>query len=58
MSALVAAPSSSISATRYPVAGPFWMPQHVCPAATQTPGVEVCPMSGPRSSPKRMCRGR
>lgn len=57
-SALVASPSITISAIKHPVPGPFWIPQHVCPAATHSPGTVVSPTSGGRSSPNRMCRGR
>lgn len=58
ISALRVSPSSSISAMRHPVAGPFCIPQHVCPAATHRPGTAVLPTSGPRSSPNLMWRGR
>lgn len=56
--ALLGAPSNTHSAMRHPVPGPFWIPQHVCPAATHTPGTDVGPTMGPRSWPKRMWRGR
>lgn len=58
ISALFASPSNSISAMRHPVAGPFCMPQHVCPAAIQRPDTDVWPIRGPRSLPNLMCCGR
>jgi len=53
MSELVGLPSRMYSDINLPVAGPFWMPQHVCPAANHRPGTDVAPMSGPES-----CCGR
>ena len=55
MSALLACPSKISSDINNPVAGPFWIPQQVCPAAIHRPGVEVWPISGPLSSPNRTC---
>lgn len=57
-SALLVAPSKTYSDINLPVPGPFWMPQHVWPAATKSPGTVVGPTNGPLSCPNRTCLGR